>query len=113
MKLQLLWLFDDGREVWTDGRGTIERQGRSWIYAGGVRCIEPHSNPETNALFESARADALMVDSISRIPDVGTYVTKGKKWMIFEDDEAATCDDLFGRITQAQAFRWLFMGRLD
>ena len=97
MKLDLLWVFEDGREVWMNGRESFERPpGYTWF----------------NDDLEAAREEALRVDEVRRLSFGCTLIVVGERRAVFSDVGWARLLAGGAFVTQATAFTWLFTGRL-
>ena len=85
MKLELLWVFEDGREVWMNGRESFERPpGYTWF----------------NDDLESAREEALRVDGVFYY-DGSTKIRKGDRYIVVDEDGlcSLSCSLFSGSVT--------------
>lgn len=135
MKLQLLHVTPSDVETWVyyydndaDGNTYVRYPehyffGPSWIMVGEVNTVSDDSSPTFFAKLEAARHEALEVDEVYRdpFPPKGCIVRTGDRAAYFREDGAAfrahfldqEIEIIHPECTQAQAFRWLFTGRLD
>ena len=131
MKLDLLWVFEDGREVWASSdETTFERVCGHWgeMWVDRRDCDGHLIYTQAGEDLEAAREEALrpitgqterLRSEWEPVPILLSVGPEGVRKAAFDEwgdahiaIEGPGVPTYWKRTTQAAAFRWLFMGRL-